>query len=191
MGLVLLGAGSAHAQVVWDSPMMMPPNAQRGLGLFLTDPASGNLGVLGTWRSGGAPNNLGFRIGLAEDRRDDVTIFGGIDIAGRLTRASSDFPLDIDWVFGAGASIGDFFWLAFPVGISVGHTFTGDGVRFTPYATPRVILDARFGDRWRGDKLDLDVAVDLGLDLQFQPGWAIRFGGTLGDREAVAIGVVF
>lgn len=190
-GLMLFGAGNVYGQVAWDSPMLAPPGASGGLGLFLMDPAHGELGVLGTWRSGGGPQNLGLRLGLAEDWHDDLTIFGGVDVLGRITRSNSDFPLDIDWVLGAGASIGDFVWLSFPIGLSIGHTFVGDGARFTPYATPRVILDAFLGDDHFGDDLDLDAAVDLGLDLQFRQGWAIRFGATLGDREALAIGVVF
>jgi hypothetical protein len=33
--------------------------------------------------------------------------------------------------------------------------------------------------------------VDLGLDLRFTPQFLIRFGGTIGDRDGVAIGLVF
>ncbi len=189
--LMLVGAGSAFGQVAWDSPMLMVPRGQPGLGLFLIEAAGGDLGVMGTWRSSRNPQTLGFRVGLAEDDFDsDLAIFGGVDIAGTLTRESRDFPLDVDWVLGAGASIGDDFLLSVPAGLSVGHTFTGDGARFVPYVTPRIVLDAFFGDN-RNDDLELDAAVDLGLELAFQRNWAIRFGATLGDRDALAIGIVF
>jgi hypothetical protein len=75
----------------------------------------------------------------------------------------------------------------------VGHRFTGDGVTFLPYVTPRVVLDAFLGDEGEGndDDLDLELAVDLGLDLRLTPQFLIRFGGTIGDRDGVAIGLVF
>lgn len=183
-GLVLFGASGAMAQVAWDSPLMVPPRASDGVGLFLVDPDFGDLGVMGTWRSG----RLGVRVGLAEDFTGDLSIFGGADYSGLITRASKDFPLDVSWVAGAGLGFGNDLLLSFPLGISVGRGFDADGARFTPYATPRVVLDAFFGN---DSDLDLDLAVDLGIDIAFQPGWAIRFGATIGDRDALAIGVVF
>ncbi len=184
--LTLAGAGSAAAQVAWDSPMLMVPRGHPGLGLFLMETHGGDIGFMGTWRQ--SSQGAGFRVGLAEDHFDDLALFAGVDINGRLTRASRDFPLDIDWVLGAGLSIGDDFLLSFPAGITIGRTLEADGVRFVPYATPRVVLDAFFGDGH--DDLDLDVAVDLGLELGFARTWAIRFGATLG-RDALAIGIVF
>ena len=40
-----------------------------------------------------------------------------------------------------------------------------------------------------GDSVDLSGVVDLGLDLVLSSGWLIRFGATIGDRDALAIGV--
>ncbi|HEX7119273.1 MAG TPA: hypothetical protein VF212_10820 [Longimicrobiales bacterium] len=188
LGLTLAGAGSAAAQVAWDSPMLMVPRGQTGLGLFLMEAAGGDLGFMGTWRAASG-RGLGLRIGIAEDNTDDIAVFGGVDFASPLTRASNEFPLDVDWVLGAGASVGDDFVLSIPAGITVGRTLDADGARFVPYATPRVILDAFFGDG--DDELELDVAVDLGVELAFERAWAIRFGATLGDRDALAIGIVF
>jgi hypothetical protein len=132
------------------------------------------------------------RGGIAEESGadDDLAIFAGIDFDGSLTRSTNEFPLDIDWVIGAGLGIGDNVLISVPAGLSVGHVFTGDGVTFTPYATPRVVLDAFIGDD-TDDDVELDLAFDLGLDLRFTNEFTIRFGATLGDREAVAIGVVF
>jgi hypothetical protein len=56
------------------------------------------------------------------------------------------------------------------------------------------VFDAFFDDddeEADGDNTNLDLAVDLGLDLRFSPNFTVRFGATLGDREAVAIGLVF
>jgi len=189
--VLALNASGASAQVAWDSPFLMPPRPTPGLGVFLMDVAGGDIGAMFTWQP--TARSLGFRLGIAEQRDDDIAIFGGADVSGAITRATRDFPLDVDWVFGIGGSIGDDFLLSVPAGISLGHTFPAEGARFTPYLTPRVVLDAWFGDDAPGDDDDvsLDLAVDIGLDLQFQGNWKIRFGGTIGDRDAVAIGIVF
>jgi hypothetical protein len=189
MGAILATAGQASAQVAWDAPFLMTPRAQPGLGIYLTDPAGGKLGFVGTWRSGSRPTSLGFRLGLANDWRDELSVLGGVDVSGSLTRASDDFPLDIDWIFGAGMGVGHYALVSFPLGLTIGHTFIGDGVRFTPYATPRVALDAALGGG--RSHTDLSLAVDVGLELGFHPSWRIRFGGSFGDRDAVALGIVF
>jgi len=190
-GLVALNVSSASAQVAWDSPFLAPPRPAPGLGIFLMDVAGGDIGAMFTWQP--TARSWGFRLGIAEQFDDDIAVYGGADVSGAITRSRADFPLDIDWVLGLGGSIGNDFVLSVPAGITIGHTFDTEGARFTPYLTPRVVLDAFFGDDRPGDDDDvnLDLAVDLGLDLQFQPNWRIRFGGTLGDREAVAIGLVF
>jgi hypothetical protein len=185
----LLVPSASEAQPAWDSPMLMPPAVGDGFGIFLVDVEGGSLGAMVTWR---APSwNFGVRGGLAE-RGDEVGIFAGFDVNGILTRSTADFPLDMDWVFGAGLGIEDGVRISAPLGLSVGHVFTGDGVTFLPYVTPRVVLDAFLGDENDGeDDLDLELAVDLGLDLRFTPQFLIRFGGTIGDRDGVAIGLVF
>lgn len=187
-GAVFVAPVGVSAQVAWDSPMLMPPAVAPGFGIYLLGPAGGDLGVLGTYR---APAwNFGVRGGLAEESgEEDIAVLAGFDFNGALTRSSAEFPLDIDWVLGAGFSVGDDFLLSFPLGLTAGHTFREDDVQFTPYATPRVVLDALFGDD--DDRVDLDFAFDIGLDLRFTPDFAVRFGGTIGDREAVAIGLVF
>jgi hypothetical protein len=189
LGAVLATAGEASAQVAWDAPFLAPPQAQAGLGLFLTDPTYGNLGFVGTWRGSGRPTNFGFRLGVANDWRHELSVLGGVDVSGALTRATTDFPLDIDWIFGAGMGVGDHIFTSFPLGLSIGHTFVGDGVSFTPYTTPRLALDARLGSG--SSHTEMSLAIDVGLDLAFRPNWRIRFGGSFGDRDAVALGIVF
>ena len=192
-GLVLPAAVSAQA--AWDSPLLLPPRPQPGLGIYLADMEAGGLGVLGTWRS--ATWNYGLRFGIAEGRGDeDLAVFGGVDYMGAINTASSDFPLDVDWVLGAGAGIGDGVRLSLPAGLSLGYSFQGEDARFIPFITPRVIMDATFGSDERDSELDLGLAVDVGLDLRLLRGGAfagrsIRFAASLGDRDALALGVVF
>jgi len=190
LGLLLLPAAPATAQIAWDAPWLVPPGPTRGFGLYLMDVNGGGLGFMGAWRS--ASSRYGLRAGLAEAPNDDLGGFGGIDFSGPVTRASYDFPLDVDWVFGAGVGVADWVRLSVPLGLNLGHTFRDEGATFTPYITPRVIFDAAFatGRRDHSDA-DLEFAADIGLDLRLpRTGFLVRFGGTLG-RDAVAVGIVF
>jgi hypothetical protein len=197
-GLALVAAlspAAAAAQTAWDSPLLLPPRPEDGFGIFLMDMHHGGIGVMGTWRS---PTwNYGLRAGLSEGwRGEDIAVFGGIDYMGSLTRASQDFPLDIDWIFGAGLGISHGVRVSVPLGLTMGHTFRGDGATFTPFLTPRVVLDGWFGSERRGESFDLDFAVDLGLDLRILGGGplrntTIRFAASIADRSAVGIGLVF
>ena len=201
-GLVVgvMGAGRAEAQIAWETPMLIGPGAPGGFGIHLMEPWPGSeLAVLGTYRTSPVPVGLGFRLGLGEEADGDLAVFGGADVAGSLMRATEEVPIDVLWFAGAGLGIGGDVLLSFPLGLSVGAILDADQVRFAPYVAPRVVLDACLGDDdppgpgacFRGDDLDLDVAADLGLDLSFSPRWTIRFAATLGDREALLIGIAF
>ncbi len=188
-GFLLTFASPASGQVAWDAPLMVSPAAPAGWGVYLSDPSpGGGIGVFSTWRPGGP---FGFRVGIAEDSLEKLVVFGGVDFSGRLVGASDDFPVDVDWVTGAGFGIGDTSLLSFPFGASLGRAFEADGVWFNPYLTPRVVLDAWFGDDPPSDALSLGFAVDLGLDVSFDPGWAVRFAGAFGERRALALGISF
>jgi hypothetical protein len=191
-GATLAGfAAPAKAQLVWDSPLMVSPATPAGWGVYLVDPHPGpGIGVMSTFRASSGPG-LGYRIGLAEYRRageDRLGVYGGIDLSGMLLPRSSDFPLDVLWVTGAGVGIGEDVRLNVPLGVSMGYDVQADGIWFNPYVTPRIDLDARFGS---GGGLRLAPNVDLGVDMAFDPGWAIRFAGTIGDHSALAIGLSF
>ena len=200
LSALLLAPVPAAAQVAWDGPFLMPPRQTGSLGIYLTDMEGGGLGAMATWRSSGW--NYGLRAGISEGADEDLGIFGGIDFSGTINRSTDEFPLDIDWVLGAGLGVADGIRLSAPLGLSVGHTFPAEGAIFTPWLTPRVFLDARFGrdDEPAGEDdtdVGLGLAADLGLDLRLNPGrgalagLTIRFGASFGDREAFAIGVVF
>jgi hypothetical protein len=188
---LLGGAADVRAQAAWDSPMLLPPQPVDGFGIFLMDAAGGGLGVMALYRS--PVWNYGLRGGIAESPRDNISVFAGVDYSGYITRASPDFPLDVDWVFGAGASVDGNVRISIPLGLTTGHTFRGEGATFTPYATPRVVFDALLGDRDPPPtrRTRLDVVVDLGLDLDITRAFLIRFGATIGRRDAVALGLFF
>ncbi len=185
-------APGAQGQVRWDSPMFTPPVNPVGWGVYLVDPSPGRgIGILATWRGREGPGSMGLRVGLAEDRTEDLSLFGGVDLSGSLHRASEEFPLDLVWVAGAGLGIGRYGLLSFPLGVSLGRHFDAEGVWFNPYLTPRVVLDAWLGQHRRRNDLDLSVALDLGIDFGVAPGWALRFGATLGERSSIGLGVSF
>lgn len=187
--LLAVVATPVQGQVAWDSPFMVAPNTPAGWGVYLVDPSPGDgIGILSTFRPSAGGGGLGYRLGLAEGRRDDLAVYGGIDMSGYLIRRSGDFPLDVVWLLGAGLGAGDDVVVSFPLGAALGRDFQADGVWFNPYLGPRVVLDANFGD---DDDLDLRLSVDLGFDISFDPGWTIRFAGTLGDASALAIGLSF
>jgi hypothetical protein len=186
-GLVLATASSTAAQIRWDSPFLVPPRPSQGVGIYLVDVAGGGIGALVTWIP--TQTSWGLRVGIADAPRDKVGIYGGADVSGAITRSNREFPFDMDWVFGIGASFANYTVLSVPVGLTLGHTFTGQGATFTPYLTPRLVLDALFDAP--GDDVELDFTVDLGFDLRLRSNWLVRFGATLSDRGAIAIGIVF
>jgi hypothetical protein len=196
LAAVVLLPGAVSAQTAWDSPLLLPPRPADGFGIFLTDMHRGGVGIMATWRS--PVWNYGVRAGISEGPAgSDLAVFGGVDYSGPLNTATSDFPIDLDWVFGAGIGISDGALVSFPLGLTAAHSFQGQGARFTPYVTPRIILDAAFGGDRADSSMGLGFAVDIGLDLRIHgssgplSGTTIRFGAALGDRNAIGLGLIF
>ncbi len=197
-GLFAGGAAPGTAQVAWESPMMLAPGTPAGVGFFLTDPHPGDLlAVMVTYRAQTAPRGMGLRFGITEEEFDEISIFGGADFSGPLLPATDEFPLDVIWIAGVGAGFSDDeFVVGFPLGISAGRVFDTESARFTPYLSPRLVLNGEFGDGREGDSvgtdnLALEVAIDLGIDFAFSNRATLRFGAAIGDRDALAIGVNF
>lgn len=193
--LLLFCPVGSSAQVAWQAPLLAGPGATSGLGFHLTDTDPGTgIGGLLTWRGSAVPGGIGVRVGLAEGFRGDLTGYGGIDVTGRLVGPTEDFPLVMSWATGAGAAVGDYAMIGFPLGLFVGRTFSEEDVRFSPYAGAVLALEGHIGRESQTgqeqDELDLGIVVDLGTDIAFTSEFAIRFGGTVGDRNALSIGIV-
>jgi hypothetical protein len=186
----LLPVAGVSGQVPWESPLLVGPGSPSGLSILLADPGAG-IGVLAHWTGRGRNTRTGFRIGIAEEGGpdDDLAVFGGVDISGPLMTHSEEFPLDLAWVGGVGAGVGDNVLISIPFGISFGRVLTDREVWFHPYVTPRFIVDAYLGNGNRDD-LELGFALDLGADFAFSGNWAFRFGAAVGDRDGLAVGVV-
>jgi hypothetical protein len=186
LALALLAPTHASAQAVWDAPAFIRPGASPGLTLALTDAAPGDgLGVLALWRGSAVPSGLGFRAGVSEAPGDDVVALFGMDVSGSLTRALGAGAPAAIWWSGAGVGLGDDVAVSLPLGVAFSWAWVGDGVSVMPSAGAHLALDILLGD---GDDLDLEGALDLGLDFAISR-WVIRVGAALGGRDALAIGV--
>ncbi len=176
-----------RAQVAWDAPLLVSPATPSGWGIHLVDPwPGGGVGVLATWRDG---SSTGFRLGVAEGWRGETAVYGGVDLSGRVARHSGEFPLDVDWVAGVGAGIGEGTLVSFPIGLTMGRLLRADGATFNPYLAPRLRVDGWIGTPRRHRGLRMNLGLDLGLDVGLTQGWSIRFGATMGDPDAVSIGI--
>lgn len=184
--LAISWPAQSEAQAVWDAPSFVYPGAPWGLTLALTDQSPGSgLGVMALWRRSAAPVGLGFRAGISEAPGDDVFALFGVDVSGSLTRALGTQGPAAIWWSGAGMSVGDDVIASIPLGVAFRWAWQGDGFSVAPWVGGHLAMDVHMGDR---SDLDLDAAVDLGMDMVF-PGWVMRLGVALGGRDALAIGV--
>lgn len=190
----LAATGPAQAQIAWDSPIAVHPYQTPGWTVWVADTDRSDFAVLGQWRGATGETDFGLRAGIGEDAFDDVAVFGGVDVTGPLLR-QDDPSFGLDWVAGGGFGVSDDVLLSIPFGIVAGWNIPLENATLQPHVGPRVILDAWIGDDdppgpgRDDDDLDLELAVDLGFDLAFDSGWTLRFAGTAGDREALAIGI--
>ncbi|MHB1192916.1 MAG: hypothetical protein ACYC6F_07690 [Longimicrobiales bacterium] len=186
LALALLVPANASAQAVWDAPAFMRPGAPPGLTLALTDSEPGDgLGVLALWRGSAVPSGLGFRAGVSEAPGDDVVALFGVDVSGSLTRVVGTSAPAAIWWSGAGLGVGDNVVVSLPLGVALSWAWVGDGVSVMPSVGGHLALDILLGD---GDDLDLEGALDLGLDFAISR-WVVRVGAALGGRDALAVGV--
>ena len=183
----LLALGEASAQVPWDSPFLVGPGSPQGLSLLLVDPGPG-LGAMVQWTGPARNVRVGYRLGLGEDRHDDLVAFGGVDLSGPLATHGPDFPLDVIWVTGVGAGVGNESLVSVPVGVSLGRVVDAEEVQIHPYFGPRLLVDLFADDERSDDDMELGFALDLGVDMAFSGRWALRVGASVGDREGVALG---
>jgi hypothetical protein len=137
--------------------------------------------LVGDWREGLGPRTAFLvHAGLFDPEGGADTRFllgGGFEYA--LARATQDVPLDLMLTAGGYVSFGDDVTIVrLPIGLSVGHRFTGQGqVAVTPFAHPRVSLDF-CGDC--GDDSEIGLAFDLGVDVELSRVISLRGAATLG-----------
>ena len=187
MTLAALAAAPVSAQIAWDSPPLIGPASPNGLAVFLTGPAPGDgVGGLATWRHEKGSIGLGYRATVGEGADGDAAVGGGFDISGVLTAGIENADVDVLWWGGLGVGFGEDVLFSIPAGIIAGWTGSGDDVVFSPYVGGHVALDVTTID---GDEVSFDGSFDLGIDLVLASGWVIRFGASIGGRDALALGL--
>jgi hypothetical protein len=187
---LLLSADAVAAQA-WDAPSFFSPRPGEDIGLYVID-ADGvdDLGFAGIWRQEGNIN-LGVRAGLAGGDHFSV----GAEYYGPLAVFGPQSPVLASWILGAGATFNDATWLRIPLGISVGLNLGSSGpIRIMPYVHPRVAFDLIAYDNAAGDEetdSEFNFDLDLGADLALGDRFVARFGATIGDWDAIGVGIAY
>jgi hypothetical protein len=195
IALLVLAPARATAQIAWESPRLLSPEAIGGMGLyyvrFATFPGDGS-GAFLTWQPAAFPRGVSLRGGAAEGAGGTTAGFGGVDVTAPLAAHTESRPVDLSWNTGAGLAVGEYMIVSVPVGIAAGRSWSSGSVWLNPYAAARVSMDLRLGDEGPEDEFDVSPGVDVGLDASFDQARNIvlRFSTSLGDRSALALGVV-
>jgi hypothetical protein len=152
---------------------------------------AGSAGVVGQWRQPLArpKTQLTLEAGLlGSNGGGSSQILLGAGVAYQVATVSENLPVDIALTGGLGLSSGGGSTLTIPVGASVGRRFDLDGgFVVTPYLHPQLALTrVSVGSV---SNSDLDLNIDLGANVQINPTMAIRLGFSLGQSDALALGV--
>lgn len=191
-------AEPGRAQVGWDTPRMIGPESPGGLSaLWLRSSAPGveGDGAIGIWSLPGSGRRVLVRGGAVLDEDDRVSAFGGIDVRTPLARHTESQPLDIEWYAGVGAGGGvqeeQYVLVTLPMGVSVGRSWSSGAVWLAPYLSMGVALDLALGDEAPDEPYAVTPAADVGLDFALDSArrFVFRVGASLGDRQAVAVGL--
>lgn len=191
-----LGAPSAlEAQITWESPRLLGSDPPRGLGVYGVEYGAlpgDDKAVLVTW-TGGLPEGLRLRGGFGEGADGENAGFGGIDVWRTLTRGPESAPVDVVWTTGLGVGVGEWTLVSIPIGLTTGTSWSGGSVWVNPYIHAGVVLDLRVGGNAPEDEFEAGVATDLGVNVAFDRGRRVVVSASagLGDRQAVAVGLVF
>jgi hypothetical protein len=197
VGASVVPMTSLDAQA-YNYPSMQTPRASS------RDYTAGIVGGAGTtflfqWREGaGQGQHWQLDAGFADPKGGvDPLLFVGGFLGKELVRARADQPLDVLFTAGVGAAFGGNATLfRVPFGVSVGHTFELDeGMSLTPYAHPRLSVDACGScGRDRDSRTNISANFDIGghwqVNRQFGVRVAASFSGSdlVGSDETVGIG---
>lgn len=186
VALLFASAGSLSAQA-WDGPSFFSPRPGEDIGIYLIDAdGADDLGVAGIWRQEGNLN-LGVRLGLLDGDRFSV----GAEFYGPIGGVQA--PLLLSWVVGVGGTFNGADWIRVPAGLSIGASFDAGTLSIMPYVHPRIAFDYISFDTPAGDDSDseLNFDLDLGADIGLGPRFVLRFGATVGDWDAIGVGVAY
>ena len=178
-------AGQAEAQVF--TPTFLSPVPSNDFGAYVSD-WGGGLGVEGIWRRqsrGGS--NLGLHAGYVDLGDGSLTL--GLDMRNPVVLAGA--PIGLAFTVGGQAVIGDETFLGGQIGFTAGQALPAGGMTVTPYIHPRLAIATGFIGDGADSEFEVDVLADVGLDLDFASGVALRLGANLGDGANWGLGVAF
>lgn len=186
---VTVAAAPLSAQA-WDVPSFFSPRPGEDIGLYVIDAEGpGDLGFAGIWRQEGNIN-LGVRAGLAGGDHFSV----GAEFYGPLDLLGPQSPVLVSWIVGAGATFNDATWLRIPLGASIGMNLgSSSSIRILPYVHPRVSFDLVAYDTGAGEETDTEFNfdLDLGADVALGQQFVLRVGATIGEWDAIGVGVAY
>ena len=151
---------------------------------------AGSTGLVGQWRQplSRPKTQLTLEAGFLDSDGGSSQLLLGAGVAYQLATVSANLPVDVALTGGLGLSSGGGSSLTIPVGASLGRRFELDGgIAVTPYLHPQLAL-TRVSVGGYSDS-DIDLNIDLGANVQIKPTMAIRLGFSLGDSEALALGL--
>ncbi len=183
--LLLVLPAAAEAQIF--TPSYLTPRQSSDVGIHISDGfgRGGGLAVEGLWRRGFGQYDLGIRGGVGEGAGNAYLLIGG-DYRRPLVLGTN--PISLALTGGAQAAIGENSAFGLDVGVTLGSTFTPEGIGVTPYLHPRIGLVTRGGD----DRSGLAVLADLGVEVEVQPNFLIRLALGFGsETSAFGIGLAW
>lgn len=192
--LSALAPAAAAGQILWDAPRMIGPESPAGVGFYWLRaealPADGDA-VFATLPLPGTGGGVTLRGGLGEGATDELAGFGGIDVRALIARHDESQPLDIGWNAGVGGSYGEYLIVSVPVGLSAGRSWSSGSVWFAPYVGLGAVLDYRRGEEAPDEEFALEANAEVGVDMAFDTArrFILRAAASLGDRQAVAVGL--
>ena len=184
---IFAAPGAVDAQR-WNTPSFLGPVPVGDLGVYVVDGDFGDMGIHGIWRQTGAVN-LGIRLGFL-DTPDEAIQFG-VETWGPVAVADEEFPLDVAWTVGAGATLNGINIVSVPAGLTIGRTFDVGTITMQVYGHPRLVLLAFEQPVTDELELDLDGQFDLGADLYLSETVTFRVAAGLGDADAIGIGIAW
>lgn len=186
--LVTLSAAPLAAQSFFAPGLQPSQITGREATVALID--AGSTGLVGQWRQplSRPKTQLTLEAGFLDSDGGSSQLLLGAGVAYQLATVSANLPVDVALTGGLGLSSGGGSSLTIPVGASLGRRFELDGgIAVTPYLHPQLAL-TRVSVGGYSDS-DIDLNIDLGANVQIKPTMAIRLGFSLGDSEALALGL--
>jgi len=190
--ILLLLPAVAGAQSYTYPSFQLPTIVEREYNFAAADAGRAGTTLLFQWREQVASRwQLGVDAGLSDpDGNASSRLVLGGHAAYQLARASADFPFDVALTGGVGFSgVDGHNVVRVPLGASVGHRFALDnGMSITPFVHPRLSLDQCNDCKAGRSDGKLNVAVDVGGNLQLTDQVALRVIATAGGADYLGSG---